>query len=130
MTIIWCMVLRCGAQQTEFFVILNHFLSFYPTNNQLNFLKKWKRPWRYYHFTHVHNKWKSNDLWFLRCGLQWTEIFVIWEHPWHFYPPKNWKIKHLKKLKKNARRYYHFTHAYHTWKSYDVWFLIYGAHRT
>ena len=107
------------------------FCPFTPlTTQKLKFLKKWKRPWRYYHFIHVHNKWQSNDLWFLRCGLQWTEIFVIWEHLWHFYPPKNWKIKHLKKLKKNARRYYHFIHAYHTWKSYDVWFLIYGAHRT
>ena len=27
------MVLRYGAQQTEFFIILGHFLPFYPTNN-------------------------------------------------------------------------------------------------
>ena len=26
-----------------------------------------------------------------------------------------------------AWRYYHFTHVYHKWKSYDVWFLRYGA---
>ena len=31
---------------------------------------------------------------------------------------------------KNTWRYYHFTHVYHTWQSYDVWFLRYGAWRT
>ena len=39
------------------------------------------------------------------------------------------KIKILKKNEKNAWRYYHFTHVYHEWKSYDVWFLRYGAGR-
>ena len=27
-------------------------------------------------------------------------------------------------------RYYHFTHAYQKWKSYDVWFLRYGVQQT
>ena len=36
------------------------------------------------------------------------------------------KIKILKKWK-NSWRYYHFTHEYHKWKSYDIWFLRYGA---
>ena len=81
------------------------FCPFTPlTTQKLKFLKKWKRPWRYYHFIHVHNKWQSNDLWFLRCGLQWTEIFVIWEHLWHFYPPKNWKIKHFFFFRKNWKK--------------------------
>ena len=31
--------------------------------------------------------------------------------------------------KKNAWRY-HFTHVYHKWQSYDVWFLRYGTRRT
>ena len=28
---------------------------------------------------------------------------------------------------KTSWRYYHFKHEYHKWKSYDVWFLRYGA---
>ena len=40
-----------------------------------------------------------------------------------------WKIKILKKWK-NTWRYYHFTHVYHKWQSYDVWFLRYGAWQT
>ena len=46
---------------------------------------------------------------------------------------KTWKIKILKKWKqqkKNAWRYYHFIYVYHKWKSYDVWFLRYGAWQT
>ena len=31
------------------------------------------------------------------------------------------------KIRKNTWRYYHFIHVYHTWQSYDVWFLRYGA---
>ena len=38
--------LRYGAQQTEFFVLLDQFLPFYPTNNlkNQNFEKNKKKP--------------------------------------------------------------------------------------
>ena len=39
------------------------------------------------------------------------------------------KIKILKKWKKTCR-YYHFTHVFHKWQSYDVWFLRYLAWQT
>ena len=57
-----------------FFVILDHFLPFYPPldpENQ-NFDKMKKNPWRYYNFTHVYQKWQSYDVWFLRYGAWWT----------------------------------------------------------
>ena len=38
--------------------------------------------------------------------------------------PKFWKNK------KNVWRYYHFTHMYHKWRSYDVWLLRYGVGQT
>ena len=47
----------------------------------------------------------------------------------HFKPSPlltNRKIK-IKKNEKTTWRYYHFTHVYHKWQSYDVWFLRYGA---
>ena len=51
--------LKFGVQQREFFVILGQFLPFYPTNNlkNQNFekMKRKKKAWRYYPFTHVHN---------------------------------------------------------------------------
>ena len=98
--------------------------------------------WRYYHFTHVwflrygaqksdfffdmYHKWKSYDVWFLRCGAWQSEFFVILGHFWPFTPLTTKKIK-IKKKQKNARRYCHFTYVYHKWRSYDVWFLRYGA---
>ena len=46
--------LRYGVQQTESFVILGHFLPFYPLTTQKNkILKKSENSWRYYHFTQV-----------------------------------------------------------------------------
>ena len=36
MTIIWCMVLKYGAWQTHFFVILDHFFPFNPTDDHKN----------------------------------------------------------------------------------------------
>ena len=39
------------------------------------------------------------------------------------------KIKIMKKWK-NTMRYYHFTHVYYKWQSYDVWFLRYEVQQT
>ena len=53
--------LRYEARQTEFFVILSHFLHFYTTNNQKkkNFEKKKKKKknaWRDHHFKQVYQE--------------------------------------------------------------------------
>ena len=46
--------LRYGVQQRESFVILGHFLPFYPlTTQKTKILKKSENSWRYYHFTQV-----------------------------------------------------------------------------
>ena len=102
-----------GVQQTEFFLILNHFLPFNPTplilNNpkNQNFEKNEKNPWRYHHFTQVYHKWQSY-IWFLRYQLQQTDFRVSrsgvggmppilqfffkpphqnWCPPWGAFPP-------------------------------------------
>ena len=65
----------------QFLVILGHFLPFYPKQCQtLKFRKNIKSSWRYYPFTHVYQKWRSYDTWFLRYKAQQTEFF------WHFGP--------------------------------------------
>ena len=53
--------LRYGVWRTQFFVILNRFLPFYPlTTQKIKMLKKWKKiTWRYYHFTYGYHKWQS-----------------------------------------------------------------------
>ena len=117
-------------QQTEFFIILAQFLLLQPPDNHgnQNFNIE-KNTLRYYHFTQLHDKWQSNDVWFLRYGVQQTEFFVIVDSclPFNPQPPPSLttqKINILKKWKK-AWRYYHFTHVYQKWQLYDVWFLRY-----
>ena len=129
MTVIWCMVPEIWST-TEFFVILGRFLPFYPAmdpeNQNFEKMKKKKTPEDIYHFTNVYHKWQSYDVWFLRYGVQWTEFFVILDYflscvtifcPFIFLTAR--KINILK-IWKNAWRYYHFTHVYHKWQSYDV----------
>ena len=124
-------LLKYKVQQKEIFVILGHFLLFqHPDNleNQNVNIEK-KNTWRYYCFTHLHHKWQSYDIWFLRYGARHTvffvildrlmyvsvryeawqkEFFVIWDCSLHFYPSNNLENKNFEKLKKNAWKFYHF----------------------
>ena len=62
----------------QFFVILGHFLLFYPLLTQkIKIGKNVKSTWRYYPFTYVHHKSRSYDVWFLRYGVQRTKFIVI-----------------------------------------------------
>ena len=45
-------------------------------------------------------------------------------------PPYGPRKSKFWKNEKNTWRYYHFTHVYHKWQSYDVWFLRYGVWQT
>ena len=122
--------LKYKVQQIESFIILDHFFSFQPLDNleNQNFNTE-KNTWRCYHFTHLHYKWQSYDVWFLRYGTQQTEFFVILDHFLLFclYGPRRSKFW---KNEQHTWRYYHFTNAYHKWQSYDVWFLRYEVQQT
>ena len=84
----------------------HNFLSFWTifcpftplTTRKVKILKKGEKPWRYYHFTNVYDKLQSNDQWFLRYGVQWTEFFIILDPFLHFYPPNNLNKSNLKKM--------------------------------
>ena len=86
-----------------------------------------KNAWRY--FTNVYHKWQSYDVWFLRYGARRTEFFVSLDHFLPFYPPNDPKNQNFEKIKKNTWRYYNFTHVYHKWQSYYVWFLSLILHQ-
>ena len=93
--------LRYEAWQTEFFVILDRFLSFYPSNNtkNQNFEKLKKNTSRYHHFTQVYQKSWSYAIPFLRYGA----YFLFWAIFCHFTSQTAWKIKIKKKKKKKKR---------------------------
>ena len=77
---------RYGARQTEFFLIFDHFLTFYPTYlpRKPKFWKNEKNAWRYHHFTKVHHK-QQWYVWFLRYEVRQTEFFVILSYFLLFY---------------------------------------------
>ena len=138
MTIIWCMVPEMWSVTDR---VLHNFGPFFPLLSHLwpgksKLKKNEKNSWSFIFlhiiFLHnVHYKWQSYDVWFLKYGGWQTEIFVILDHFLPFYSPPLTihKIKILKKWK-NSSRYYHFTHVWHKWQSYDVWFLQHGAQKT
>ena len=124
---------RYRAQQTDFFVILDHFLTFFPPNNpKIKILKKWKKHLElliiFLRTCTINDNHTMHGSWDMECDrqnvLSFRTIFCT------FTLLKTQQIKILKKMKKKAWRYYHFTHVYHKWQLYDVWFLIYEVWQT
>ena len=152
MTVIWCMVPEIWneMQQTEFLVIWDHFLPFYPPNNlkNQNFEKLKKNAWIYYRPWHnvraiahahsitwaniinLHKCTKNHDhmqhcSWDMardrcNCYLSFWVIFCT------FIPlqPKKWKFQ---KNENNPWKCHHFTQVYQKLWSYCILFLRYGA---
>ena len=123
---VWFM--RYGAWQTEFFVILDRFLPFYPTNNPKNqhFQRMEKSPEDI--ILHMCTK-NDNHMMYGSWDIERENFLSFWTIFCPFTSLATWKIKILKN-EKNSWRYYHFTQVYHKWQSYDVWFLRYEAWRT
>ena len=96
------------------------FFAFLPppplTFQKIKLLKKWKKAWRYYHFTHTIN---DNHMMYWDMEHEGQNLLQFWTQ----------KIQNSEKRKKNTWRYDHFTHVDHKWQSYDVWFLRFLRNR-
>ena len=95
--------LRYKVQRTKFFVILSHFFAHWPllTTQKIKILKKLKKNgWRYYHFTLLHHKWQSYDVWFLRYQVWQTEFFVVLGYFFALLPPIYPEYQNFQKMKK------------------------------
>ena len=93
--------LRYEAWQTEFIVILGHFLPFYHTNNPKNpNFEKMKKTAGDIIILHLCTT--KYDAWFLRCGAQQTEFFVTLRYFFPFIPspPPTLKAQEIKIKKK------------------------------
>ena len=134
MTIIWCMVPEMyGAWQTEFFVIVDHFLHFYPPSNPKNpNFDKMKEPPENIitlHTCTINDDHMMYASWVMKRDRQ--NFLSFWSVFLPFYPPPtNLENQNIEKMKKKAWRYYDFTQVYHKWQSYNVWFLRYEAWQT
>ena len=112
---IWCTTDRIFSNFGPFFALLHPLPPL--TTNRIKILRQWKNTWRY-HFTQVHHKWQSYDIWFLRYEVHQIEFFLS---SWAIFCPFThltaWKVNFSKKWKK-PRRYHHFTQAYQKSSSY------------
>ena len=91
-TIIWGTVTEIRREK-EFFVILDHFLPFYPHNNPENQnFKKGKKHLEMSSFHTCAPKTWSYDVCLLRYGVQQTWFFVILGHFCSFTPISKPKI--------------------------------------
>ena len=79
------------------------------------------------HMCTINNIHMMYGSWDMECD---REFFVILDQILPFYPPNNLKNKNFVKMEKYTWRYYHFTHVYHKWQSYYVWFLRNGVRQT
>ena len=61
--------IRCNRKKFSTFSVI--FCPFSPLMENQNFNIE-KITWRYYHFTHLHHKWQTYNVWFLRYGAQQT----------------------------------------------------------
>ena len=119
------------VQRAEFFSHFGPFLPFYHPNDPKiqSFEKTKNRPGDIIlHMCTInknHMMYVSGDM---ECDRQ--NFLSFWTSFCLFYPHNNPKKDKILKKWKIAWRYYHFTHVYHKWQSYDVWFLRYGAWRT
>ena len=84
---------RYGSQQTKVFVILDHFLSFYPvTTKKIRTLKKQKQKQKETPadiITLVYHKWQSNAILFLSCSWNiWhmSDVFYFFHFGIFFTP--------------------------------------------
>ena len=99
-------------------VIFGHFLPFYPPKNQknqnLDKLKKLPEISSFYTCVPKIMIMMYTPFRLLFCHF--GPFFALLPHN----QPR--KLKFWKN-EKNAWRYYPFTHVYHKWRSYDIWFL-------
>ena len=65
-------------------------------------LKKWKKCWKNYQFTHVYQKLQSHEVLFLRYRVR-DKTCCNFGSFLHFYPLTTQKIKILKKQKKHLK---------------------------
>ena len=90
-----------------------------------SYIEKKKRTRRYHYFIPVYQK-SWYDLQLLRYRVWPTEICNYGS----FFALLTPKKSEFWKNEKSCWRYYHFTHVYQKRKSYEVWFLRYGATQT
>ena len=123
--------LRYGVQQTEFFVILDHFLPFYPlTTPKIKILKNWKK-----HLNMLSFYTSAPQMTIIWCMVpeicDGQNFLSFWTVFCPSTPLTTWKIKIFKNWKKkNKKKTHRDIIILHMCTINDVWFLRYWAQQT
>ena len=118
--------LRNRLWWTEYFVILDNFLLFYPTNNLENpIFEIMKKKTTGDIIILQMCTTNDNHVWFLRYGVWQAEFFVILDHFLPFYFPNNPKYQNFEKMKKRLE----ISKVYQKAWSYATMFQRYSAWR-
>ena len=113
------------AWQTEFLLILGHFLPFYPTNNPKN--QNFKKTKKAHGDIIILHKCTKNHDHMLYCS--WDMAWDVYNY-FSFCPftlLRTQKVKIKKKNERNTWRYHHFTQVFQKSWSYATLFLRYDA---
>ena len=128
MTVIWCMVPQ--IEYNNFFVILDCFLPFYPSNNTKNHnFEKWKKILEissFYIFVS-----KITIIWYMvpEIRSETERIFLsFWVIYCLFTTPNDPENQNFEKMPKNI--IFLHIHVYHKWRSYDTWLMNYKVRQT
>ena len=116
MKIILCTFLEIWSMVDIIFLILVHFLPFYPlTTQKIKILKKWKKPpGNIISHECTYHKWQSYDVRFLRYGVRQTEFFVIPGYFLPFYFPNSPKNQNEKKKKEKREKHFEISSFYNS----------------
>ena len=80
------------------------------------------------HMSAINDNHMMYGSWGIECN--WRMFLSSWIISCPFTPLNSPKNQNFEKYKKKTWRHYHFTHVYHKWQSYDVWFLRYEVQQT
>ena len=121
---------KCDRQ--NFLSFWTVFLLFLPPNNPKNhnFEKRRKTPGdiTILHMCTINDTHVMYGSWDIESNGQTFLSFLTIFHPFNAPPsPQQPEKSKFWKNRKNTWRYYHVTHVYDEWQSYDAWFLRHGA---
>ena len=111
----------------NFYVFVMYCMTFWSNSNFLTEKKMIMVAFQMLNGIRFPKIWRAS--WNTYLGILYEKITHMWRRlgtPQNFLleKPKNQKFE---KMKKNCRRYHHFTHVYQKKESYDVQFLRYGV---
>ena len=114
----------------EIWSVTDNFLSFWTVfcpftplwPRKSRFFKNEKSTWRYYHFTNVHHKWQSYDVWFLGIWSMTDRFFLsFWTDFCPFTLLTIRKIKILKNWNKHTEILSFYTYV--PWMKF-IWCMV------